>query len=113
MNAINKVIKDHESASRPVDGNRFTIEVSIKGSDEDLKKIDHVIYWLPSSFPNRIAVSADSANRFSKKMEVWGEFLIDITVFMKDNTEKKAELWIDLGLPGSEEEKKQHDGTFK
>ncbi len=89
----------------------YKLEVKITGDSVDLNKIDHAVYKLHRSFPNPILIGADSPH-FSRKFDALGEFLLRAKVVMKDKTEKEAGLWIDLGLPDPENNKKTYNGVF-
>lgn len=91
----------------------YTWTVSIEGSQDELKNIDHVIYYLHPSFGSSQIVGTDPDNNFARTLEGWGEFLLKTIVILKNKEEKKAELWINLGDADTTAEKIKYDGTFK
>lgn len=92
--------------------NWFSWTLSIQGTDDELDEIKYVTYLLHETFPNRRLVSTDRQNNFAETVEGWGEFLLFADVVLKSGETKHAELWLDLGLAKTIEQKQRHTGSF-
>ncbi|MFX0117119.1 MAG: pYEATS domain-containing protein [Candidatus Hodarchaeota archaeon] len=89
--------------------------ISIKGKEEELKKIEYVTYFLHPTFSPSELISGNPANKFRRDLEGWGEFLLQAEATMNDGTKRYAALWINLGFTDDEalELKKTYQGDFK
>ena len=77
----------------------FVWKVFMDEPAEKTEKVESVEYRLHETFPNPIRTVEDRDSRFALKAMGWGEFMIFITVFLKDGTEVHTEYDLDLDKP--------------
>jgi transcription initiation factor IIF auxiliary subunit len=63
---------------------------------ERLAEVDRVEYRLHETFPNPIRVVSDPDSRFALHTSGWGEFVIFITVYLKNGSEEHTKYQLDL-----------------
>lgn len=73
--------------------------VWIEGSEEELDNVDHVIYFLHSSFPNPKRVITDRSTKFRLDTGGWGVFQLRAKVVKKDKSESTLTHYLRLEYP--------------
>lgn len=77
----------------------------IEARDENLDKIDNVIYNLHSTFKNPVRIVNTRENKFRLETAGWGTFTIYIRVNFKDKTVLQLEHMLVLSYPLGEQNK--------
>ena len=91
----------------------YSWAISIAGDKKELENIKNVSYHLHETFPNKIMVSSNSSNNFSRETSGWGEFLVKADVKLKNGEVKHGDLWINLGFRNTKSYKKKYKGEIK
>ena len=78
------------------DTDYYDWEVYVDEEDEVLDLIESVEYVLHESFPNRIRRMTSPKNNFSCKGTGWAGFMINITVYFKNNTKLQTKYYLDI-----------------
>ena len=68
-----------------------------------LSQVESVLYRLHPTFPNPIHLVDDPRSNFALTSQGWGEFLMRITVFLKDGLEYHTSYYLDLEKPWPED----------
>jgi hypothetical protein len=71
--------------------------VWVEGSDEDLTRVESVVYRLHPTFPKPVIEIADATTKFRLSSAGWGEFAIAADARMKDGRTLRLERWLRLG----------------
>ena len=66
---------------------------------EMLEKARSVEYRLHKTFPNRIRIIDDRESQYALKSTGWGNFWINIIVYLMDGTEIRTKYYLNLGKP--------------
>lgn len=74
----------------------FVWKVFMDEPDEKLDRVESVQYQLHPTFPNPIRIIKDRKSRFALKAMGWGQFVIYITIYLKDGTDIHTEYNLDL-----------------
>jgi len=95
-----------ENISKPVGkkgvNDWFRWKIFLKGSDEELDKIDNVTYILHPTFPNPVRKISDRSSNFAFSTVGWGEFEIKAKIKYKTGNEEKKTYWLNLLKGGSD-----------
>lgn len=73
--------------------------VWIDANEQDLDKIDHVVYNLHFSFPDPVKIIKTRQNKFKLNASGWGTFTIFVRVNFKDETVLDLEHELELFYP--------------
>ena len=73
--------------------------VWLEGPDDELDKIDHVVYTLHRSFPNPVRTVSDRRSKFRLESNGWGSFRIYVEVVYGDGTRSPLEYDLKLFYP--------------
>jgi len=88
----NRARPDRGFGDRPY----YEWEVFVDESDSILDKIDHVVYFLHSTFPEPVRTVSKRDNQFALRTKGWGEFLINAQVVFKDKEVEQTEYRLNL-----------------
>ncbi len=78
---VNLVSKENKKNGKK----SYDIQLRIEGPDNDLKQIDHVDYYFPPNFPQRI-VKVSAGPNFTYDMEITEELSLQAYIYFKDGT---------------------------
>lgn len=73
----------------------------IEGSNEELDRIDRVIYILHPTFANPVRTVTNRTSKFLLRTAGWGTFLIRAKVIDKDGKETLLKHYLELKYPHS------------
>lgn len=73
--------------------------VWIEGSDDDLDKVDYVVYTLHPTFINPVQKVTERSSKFRLPTEGWGVFMIYARVVLKDSSEISLKHYLKLAYP--------------
>jgi transcription initiation factor IIF auxiliary subunit len=73
--------------------------VWLEGPDEDLDRIDHVVYTLHATFPDPVRTCTDRLSKFRLQSSGWGMFTIHASVVDKDGNSFKLKHLLELEYP--------------
>jgi transcription initiation factor IIF auxiliary subunit len=73
--------------------------VWIEGDDGELNNIDHVIYYLHSTFPNPRRSVSNRGTKFRLETGGWGVFPLQAKVVNKDGSELMLKHYLRLEYP--------------
>ncbi len=90
--------------------NWFQWTAYIDGSSAELNNVERVRYFLDRSQPVMRLVASNAAQKFGRTAEGGKEFLLEAEVALKTGEIRYAWLWLNLGLPKNEREKRIYPG---
>jgi transcription initiation factor IIF auxiliary subunit len=73
--------------------------VWLDGSEEDLDRVDHVVYILHPTFPKPVRKITNRSTKFLLKTSGWGVFKIQAKVIDKDGKETLLKHFLVLEYP--------------
>jgi len=80
----------------PHDEGWWDWSVWLDGPSTELDAIQEVVYILHPTFPNPVNQIDDRETNFRLKARGWGEFNIQIQVYLKDGSKIKLDHWLEL-----------------
>ena len=86
-------------APSPSDTDWYEWRVFMDEPPEKLDLVSHVEYRLHQTFVEPIRTVFDRNSHFALDSSGWGEFVIHITIYLKDGTESYAKYALDLSKP--------------
>lgn len=69
----------------------YSWTILIDGTEEELRGIKYVKYFLHETFPNSQIVARDTSKKFARTTSGWGEFLLHAKAFLKDGKTMSAD----------------------
>jgi transcription initiation factor IIF auxiliary subunit len=93
------VVSPERRSRASADADWYEWRVFMAEPRERLDLVDHVEYRLHETFPDPIRLVSNRDSGFALDSSGWGEFLIVITISMKDGTEHYVQYQLDLNKP--------------
>lgn len=85
--------------------------VYLDGPEEELNRIDHVVYTLHPTFPTPVRQVSDRSSNFRLDASGWGEFQIFADVILKDGKHEHKKHWLKLEYPATQKRVVQPSGA--
>jgi hypothetical protein len=110
MPSASKLRLVNDSAAKANDW--WSWSVWVEGPDEELDRIEKVVYTLHPTFPNPVRTTTDRASKYRLSSEGWGEFSVSAQVFLADGAVIKLRRWIQFGAEPATPAAGRRPGVF-
>lgn len=78
----------------------YNVRIWIEASDDELSRVEQVVYRLHRSFRNPVRKSTKASTKFSIGIWTWGMFEAGATLYLKDGTQERLAGLVEYILPG-------------